>query len=77
MAIEFFSSPDCGYCEKAKALLKGKGVAFSDLDIVADQASRDEFARRLPRTRSLPQIFVDGRHIGTPPVRAAGPAALL
>ncbi len=62
--IEIFSSPNCGYCEQAKALLDGKGWAYEDLDIAGEAGYRDELLRRLPRVRSLPQIFIAGEHIG-------------
>jgi len=62
--IEIFSSPNCGYCERAKALLDDKGWAYEDLDIAGEVGHKEELLRRLPRVRSLPQIFVAGRHIG-------------
>lgn len=61
--IELFSGPQCGYCERAKALLQTKGLDFEDLSI-EDEANRAAFAQRLPRERSIPQIFIDGEHIG-------------
>ena len=62
--IEVFTGPGCAYCEQAKALLADKGLAFIELDIAADPAQLDEFRRRLPRVKAVPQIFVDGRHTG-------------
>ena len=62
--IEIFSAPDCGYCRRAKDLLDGKGLVYEELDIAADPAHREEFQRRLPRAKAIPQIFIDGRHIG-------------
>ncbi len=61
--IEVFSGPHCGYCERAKHLLSTKGAAFEEFDVSSDE-HRDEFIRRLPRARSVPQIFIDGEHIG-------------
>lgn len=61
--IEIFSTPHCGYCDLAKQLLTDKGAAFIDRD-TASTVHRDEFIRRLPRARSVPQIFIDGLHIG-------------
>ncbi|MDH3689512.1 MAG: glutaredoxin family protein [Gammaproteobacteria bacterium] len=61
--IEIFSGPQCGYCKQAKEILDQKGLSYQDLDI-SDQQHRTELMRRLPRTRSIPQIFVDGEHIG-------------
>ena len=62
--VEIFSSPGCGYCERAKQRLAAKGIAYVDLDIAGDDKHRAELLRRLPRARALPQIFIDGEHIG-------------
>jgi glutaredoxin 3 len=62
--IEIFSSPQCGYCERAKALLEDRGWPYEDLDVVGDAGHKEELLRRLPRVRSLPQIFIAGAYIG-------------
>ena len=62
--IEIFSALDCGYCQRAKELLDGKGLAYREFDIAADPAQLEELRRRLPRSKAIPQIFVDGEHIG-------------
>jgi glutaredoxin 3 len=62
--IEVFTSPNCGYCERAKALLRAKGLAFAEFDIAADEGRRQVLLERLPRVRAVPQIFIDGEHIG-------------
>ena len=61
--IEIFSAPLCGYCDRAKQLLTDKGAAFIDRDTAVAE-HHDEFIRRLPRARAVPQIFIDGLHIG-------------
>lgn len=61
--VEIFTGPNCQYCAKAKALRDREGVAYAEYDIARDE-HRDEYARRLPRSRSLPQIFTDGVHLG-------------
>ncbi len=63
MTVEVFSGPNCAYCKRAKDLLDRKGVAYSDFDISKPE-HRDEFVQRLPRARAIPQIFVNGEHIG-------------
>ena len=62
--IEIFSAPHCGYCQRAKELLDGKGLAYQEFDIAADPAQLEELLRRLPRSTAIPQIFIDGEHIG-------------
>lgn len=61
--VEVFSSPNCNYCEMAKGLLEEAGVPYDARDISKDEDMK-EFVERLPRVRAMPQIFVDGKHIG-------------
>jgi glutaredoxin 3 len=61
--IEIFTGPNCGYCARAKALLEREGHAFRELS-VDDPSAMAQFRRRLPRAKTIPQIFVDGEHIG-------------
>ena len=61
--VEIYTSPYCGYCTRAKSLLSGKGAAFEEIDIAADRAKRAEMLQRSGR-RTVPQIFIDGRHVG-------------
>lgn len=61
--IEIFSGPQCGFCKRAKALLEARGLSYVDRD-VTDEACRAEMAQRLPRSRSIPQIFINGEHVG-------------
>ncbi len=61
--IEIFSQPNCQHCNTAKALLESKDIEYRELNI-ADPKNLREFVKRLPRVRSLPQIFVNGEHIG-------------
>ena len=62
--IEIFTGPECGYCEAAKSLLQRHGLAFTERDVSQPEVLA-EFQQRLPRVRSIPQIFIDGEHIGS------------
>lgn len=53
----------CPYCDRARALLKSKGVAFEEIDIDSQPAQREEMVRRSQR-RTVPQIFIGSRHVG-------------
>lgn len=64
MKIEIFSTPQCSYCDAAKKLLDEKGLAYINLDLMSDPAILEDFKHRLPRAKAVPQIFVDGEHIG-------------
>ena len=61
--IEIYTSPYCGYCHRAKALLTRKHAAFTEIDIMDDDQLRADMMKRSGR-RTVPQIFIDGRHIG-------------
>jgi glutaredoxin 3 len=61
--IEIYTSPYCGYCHRAKALLTRKGATFTEIDIMEDDARRSEMMTRSGR-RTVPQIFIGERHIG-------------
>ena len=63
MKIEIFTGPGCRYCERAKALLAEHGLAYSERD-VGQAEVRAEFAARLPREKAVPQVIIDGEHIG-------------
>ena len=65
MEIEIFSAANCHYCDLTKKLLDERGLSYSEHCIDRDQSSRQELARRLPHARNLPQVFIDGEHIGS------------
>ena len=62
--VEIYSSFFCGFCHRAKKLLKSKGAAFEDIDVMADPGRRQEMMKRAKGSYSVPQIFIDGKHIG-------------
>ena len=62
--IEIYTSPTCGYCHAAKRLLNEKGASFSEVDVVRHPEKRPEMVQRANGGRTVPQIFIDGRHVG-------------
>lgn len=62
--VTVYSGPSCPYCVRAKQLLQRKGVAFTDIDVKADAAKRDEMLKRANGRQTIPQIFINDRHIG-------------
>lgn len=62
--IEMFSGPGCAFCAQTRTLLQANGFDWVEYD-VEDPAHLAEFQERLPRIRALPQLFVDGEHIGS------------
>ena len=61
--IEIYTTPFCGYCARAKGLLDKKGAAYDEMDVMMDEAKRTEMRTRSKRT-TVPQIFINGEHIG-------------
>jgi glutaredoxin 3 len=62
--VEIYSSLFCGYCARAKALLERKGVAYETIDVLENPSRRDEMIERAHGGTTVPQIFIDGVHIG-------------
>ncbi len=62
--IEIYTKFLCGYCSRAKALLASKGADFSEIDVTLDATLRRTMTDRSNGQTSVPQIFIDGRHIG-------------
>ena len=61
--IEIYTTMWCGYCARAKSLLERKGAAYQENDVMEDAAKRAEMRERSRRT-TVPQIFINGQHIG-------------
>jgi glutaredoxin 3 len=62
--VEIYTWSTCPYCIRAKALLKQKQIDFVEYCIDGDHEAREVMAQRANGRRSLPQIFIDDRHIG-------------
>ncbi len=62
--IEVYSSLWCPFCSRAKALLNRKGVAYEEIDVDRDPNLRQQMMQRAGGRRTVPQIFIDGRHVG-------------
>lgn len=62
--VEMYTTQWCGYCARARALLERKGVAYSDYDVDEEAGKREEARARSGGRTSVPQIFIDGKHIG-------------
>ncbi|MBM3598759.1 MAG: glutaredoxin 3 [Alphaproteobacteria bacterium] len=62
--VEIYASQFCPYCYRAKKLLSEKGVDFREYDVDVDSHLRADMRKRAGGRNSVPQIFIDGRHIG-------------
>lgn len=61
--IILYSKDVCPYCVRAKALLEKKNVSFTEIKIT-DEIIRDEMIKKSGGRLTVPQIFIDEKHIG-------------
>jgi glutaredoxin 3 len=62
--VEIYTTIWCPYCARARALLDRKGVAYDNIDINEHPERRSEMIQRAGGRTSVPQIFINGKHIG-------------
>ncbi|HEY0447409.1 MAG TPA: glutaredoxin 3 [Allosphingosinicella sp.] len=62
--VEIYTKFLCPYCARAKRLLESKGVAYEEYEISMDGGKRAEMMQRAMGRHTVPQVFIDGRHIG-------------
>ncbi len=62
--VEIYTKSTCGFCHAAKRLLTAKGVSFAETDILQQPDKRPEMIQRANGRSTVPQIFIDGQHIG-------------
>ena len=62
--VELYTTMFCPYCARARLLLERKGVSYTEIDIIEESWRRDEMIRRAGGRTSVPQIFINGEHIG-------------
>ena len=62
--IEIYTTLFCPFCIRAKQLLESKGVTYYDTDVTARLNLRKAMTERAGGRTSVPQIFIDGQHIG-------------
>ncbi|XTZ10501.1 MAG: glutaredoxin 3 [cyanobacterium endosymbiont of Rhopalodia yunnanensis] len=62
--VEIYTWRTCPFCIRAKFLLWWKGVNFTEYKIDGSEADREKMAQRSNGKRSVPQIFINNKHIG-------------
>ena len=61
--IEIYTTPTCPFCHAAKDLLRAKSIPFEEI-VVTDPDKRAAMSARVDGRTSVPQIFINGTHIG-------------
>jgi glutaredoxin 3 len=62
--IEIYSTAICPYCVAAKNLLKSKGLSYEEIRVDTNPTARAQMLERSHGQRTVPQIFIDGTHVG-------------
>ena len=62
--VEIYTKSTCPYCARAKKLLGEKGVEYQEFEISMDSDKRQEMIQRANGRTTVPQIFINGKHIG-------------
>lgn len=62
--VEIYTKLTCGYCYRAKRLLEMKKVSFEEISVDLGGAKRVEMIERAGGRMTVPQIFINGRHVG-------------
>ncbi len=62
--VEIYTKTFCGFCVRARHLLQSKGVEFDEYVIDGGGPKREEMIQRANGRTTVPQIFIDGRHVG-------------
>ena len=59
-----YSGPSCNFCDAAKRLLIRNNATFSEIDIASKEGLMEEMIQKANGKRTIPQIFIDDKHIG-------------
>ena len=62
--VEIYTKTFCGYCVQAKHLLDSKEIEYKEHLVFYGGPERQEMIERSGGRTTVPQIFIDGRHIG-------------
>lgn len=62
--VEVYTKAFCPYCTRAKMLLESKGADFQEIDVTMNRAGFDAMVGRANGRRTVPQIFIGGKHVG-------------
>jgi glutaredoxin 3 len=62
--VEIYTKFGCPYCARAKRLLEDKGVDYEEYELNSTPGKREEMLGRAPGRTTVPQIFINGRHVG-------------
>jgi len=62
--IEIYTTPICAYCDRAKQLLRRHNLHFEEINVASNLEKREEMLKRSNGRQTVPQIFINGKHVG-------------
>ena len=62
--VVIYTGPMCNFCSAAKHLLNKKKINYEEIDIGYDDKKREEMLKKSNGAKTIPQIFIDEKHIG-------------
>ena len=62
--VEIYTKASCGFCVRAKRLLDMKKIEYREIAVDSGGAPREEMIQRANGRSTVPQIFIDGVHVG-------------
>ncbi len=62
--IEIYTKMTCPYCIRAKRLLDSKGAKYREIAVDFGGSEKQQMVQRANGRTTVPQIFIDGQHIG-------------
>jgi len=62
--VVIYTGPICNFCSAAKHLLSKKKIRYEEIDIGNDVKKRDEMLKKSNGAKTVPQIFIEEKHIG-------------
>ncbi|RKG89659.1 glutaredoxin 3 [Corallococcus terminator] len=62
--VKIYTTTYCGFCVRAKDLLKRKGVDYTEVDVTGDDDARAKLVEMSGGQRTVPQIFIGETHVG-------------
>ena len=63
-SIVMYTGPSCNFCDAAKRLLTRNNATFTEIDIASKEGLMEEMIQKANGKRTIPQIFIDDKHIG-------------
>lgn len=62
--IEVYTTNICPYCDRAKQLLRKHNLSFEEINVSSNILKREEMLKRSNGRQTVPQIFINGKHVG-------------